>query len=168
MKAPAMVSQQQYDHLPLSEESCEASSAEKGFRRSSGPSLSRYTKIAALIGAAVVGLVAVFALGYASGYRSGGNTSEAPPAQTPAAEASSNCTEPLIRKEWRSLSKEEKKGYLDAFQCFIDSPSQLGMNGSLYDDFSWAHNLVAHSSEDFFLEHAIHEIDLTITRCSSW
>ncbi|KAH6695254.1 hypothetical protein F5X68DRAFT_186745 [Plectosphaerella plurivora] len=50
------------------------------------------------------------------------------------------------RKEWRSLSTEEKKDYLDAFQCMIDSPSAIGLNGSLYNDMSWVHNLIAHST----------------------
>ncbi|KAK0388453.1 hypothetical protein NLU13_4697 [Sarocladium strictum] len=136
-----MASQQQYAHVPSSEDKYDAGSAEKASRRPPGPSVSRYTKIAALIASAIVALVAAFALGYASGYRTSDDA-----IANPTVQASSNCTEPLIRKEWRSLSRDEKKNYLEAFQCFIDSPSHLGMNGSLYDDFSWAHNLVAHSN----------------------
>jgi hypothetical protein len=154
------VSQQQYAQVPLTEDSFEAEKGEKNPRRPEKSSLSKYTIIASLIAAALVALVAVFALGFASGYRSGGGALEAP-ASSP--QRSSNCTEPLIRKEWRSLSKEEKKSYLDAFQCFIDSPSQLGMNGSLYDDFSWAHNLVAHSSESSPLfEQVLNRFELRI------
>lgn len=144
MGVTVMASQQQYTHVPSSEEGLPYG-FEKQPSRSSRISVSSFTKIAALVGGAFVSLVAVFALGYASGYKYNG--SGISPGGSDALSASNgNCTEPLVRQEWRSLSKKQKKSYLDAFQCFIDSPSQLGMNGSLYNDFSWAHNLVAHSS----------------------
>ena len=135
-----MASQQRYAHVPTSEEGL-PHALEKESKTSPKLSVSSFTRIAALIGCAFVGIVAAFAFGYASGYKYGGSGISPQSSQT-----LSNCTQPLIRQEWRSLSKKQKKSYLDAFQCFIDSPSQLGMNGSLYDDFSWAHNLVAHSS----------------------
>lgn len=99
---------------------------------------SKFTRTAALIAALFFAAVTLLAIGYVVGL----DSHIAAPQPSP----SSNCTQPDVRKEWRSLSDAEKKDYLDAFQCFIDSPSRLGMNGSLYDDFSWVHNLVAHGS----------------------
>ncbi|KAH8178615.1 common central domain of tyrosinase domain-containing protein [Sarocladium implicatum] len=138
-----MASQPQYTNVPTSEDDLQYG-LEKQSRRSQSISISSFTKIGALIGGVLVSVVASFAFGYASGYRHSGSVIS--PGGSNSSLASTNCTEPLIRQEWRSLSKKQKKSYLDAFQCFIDSPSQLGMNGSLYDDFSWAHNLVAHSN----------------------
>lgn len=62
-----------------------------------------------------------------------------------------HCETPYYRREWRSLSKDEKKGYMDAVQCMIDAPSVLGHNGSLVDDFAWAHNRVANGSKCLLL-----------------
>lgn len=103
-------------------------------------------KVLALICTFIGGGIIVFALGYTAGYHD-----NAEPQPDGAFNTSSNaigaCTSPYYRREWRSLSEEEKQNYLDAFQCFIDSPSVLGFNGSLYNDFAWAHNRVARGSE---------------------
>ena len=49
------------------------------------------------------------------------------------------CKDVSIRREWRTLSKVEKKDYIDSVQCLRETPSMLGLNQSLYDDFPWAH-----------------------------
>jgi hypothetical protein len=103
-------------------------------------------RILALICTVIGGSIIIFAFGYTAGYHDNSG-----PQPDGAFSASSNavgaCTSPYYRREWRSLSEEEKQSYLDAFQCFIDSPSVLGFNGSLYNDFAWAHNRVAQGSE---------------------
>jgi tyrosinase len=108
-----------------------------------------WPRLVGLICATIVGVSLIFGLGFVSGYDHGTQLTLTP-ASTPLAPSSKvetgNCTEPYFRREWRSLADEEKKAYLDAVQCFIDSPSVMGKNGTLYDDFSWVHNLVAHSS----------------------
>ena len=52
---------------------------------------------------------------------------------------SSDCPNPPTRREWRSLSRDEKQDYLTAVQCLREKPSRLGLNQSLYDDFPWVH-----------------------------
>jgi tyrosinase len=112
---------------------------------------SRWLRLWGLIGAAFVTALVVFGLGYMSGYdqRSmDGSASASTSLDNEAADKATagNCTEPYFRREWRSLSDKDKKAYLDAVKCFVDSPSAMGKNGTLYDDFSWVHNLIAHSS----------------------
>ena len=71
-------------------------------------------------------------------------------AQAPISSSSKNsksCTEPRIRREWRSLSKAEKSNYLSAVKCLAETPSRLRSNGTVYDDFPWAHSHVAHISK---------------------
>ena len=51
-----------------------------------------------------------------------------------------NCTHPIIRREWRSLSDADKSDYIAAVQCLRDSPSRLGLNQTLYDDFPYIHS----------------------------
>lgn len=147
-----------YDNLPTSEECSEAGLMD-GTKRRSAPSSSgrsrpsRLGLIAVVVGAAVIGVLGSFALGYAAA--SGGltrgewnGTSGAAGAATPESELPPpTCKNLTYRREWRSFSVDEKKGYIAAFQCLIDSPSMMGLNGSLYNDLSWVHNLVAHSSE---------------------
>ena len=55
---------------------------------------------------------------------------------------SSKCTNPPTRREWRSLSGLEKKNYIDAVQCLRRTPSKLGLNQTLYDDFPYVHSRV--------------------------
>ena len=54
--------------------------------------------------------------------------------------ASTTCTNPHIRREWRDLSDAEKSDYIEAVQCLRSSPSRLGLNQTLYDDFPYAHS----------------------------
>lgn len=143
----AQSSTQAYDHVPTSDAEASSDSGlllgEKRLQVPTERPWWKFVKIAGLICATVLGVLGIFALGYTSGYH---EAAEFPSIAT-AGQASSTCTKPYFRREWRSLSTDEKKEYMDAFQCFIDSPSVLGLNGSLYNDFSWVHNLIAHSSE---------------------
>lgn len=52
------------------------------------------------------------------------------------------CRKPPDRREWRELSEEQKRNYLDAVLCLKKTPLQLNMTQSLYDDFPWVHALV--------------------------
>lgn len=63
---------------------------------------------------------------------------------------SSNCHHPVIRREWRSLSVEEKDDYLDAVRCLRDIPSRIGQSQSLYDDFPWIHYRIGDYCESLF------------------
>lgn len=54
--------------------------------------------------------------------------------------ASTACTNPVIRREWRSLSNAEKSDYIGAVQCLRSSPSRSGLNQTLYDDFPYVHS----------------------------
>ncbi|KAH7137019.1 hypothetical protein B0J13DRAFT_587135 [Dactylonectria estremocensis] len=53
------------------------------------------------------------------------------------------CTNPLIRKEWRTLNTKEKHEYIDAVKCLASKPSQTGniYEGakSRFDDFQATH-----------------------------
>lgn len=51
----------------------------------------------------------------------------------------SACNRPQYRREWRSLSYGEKHDYIQAVQCLTQTPSRLGQNQSLYDDFPYVH-----------------------------
>lgn len=51
----------------------------------------------------------------------------------------SDCLEPSLRREWRSLNTLEKQEYLQSVQCLREKPSRFGRNQSLYDDFPWTH-----------------------------
>ena len=53
---------------------------------------------------------------------------------------STACTDPVIRREWRDLSDVEKGDYIAAVQCLRNSPSRLGLNQTLYDDFPYVHS----------------------------
>ena len=50
-----------------------------------------------------------------------------------------SCKNTTVRHEWRSLSRSEQHGYLQAVQCLRNVPSRLGLNQTLYDDFSYVH-----------------------------
>jgi hypothetical protein len=141
--------QPQYDHLPESEGSFDSDllMEKRGQSLSRRKSCWQIVKIAALISTAIITVVVVFALGYASGSRGYSQTESTSHNHTTQEVKTNVCKDPYMRKEWRSLSTEEKQDYLNAFQCFIDKPSMLGMNGSLYNDFSFVHNLIAHSSK---------------------
>ncbi|KAI5842479.1 hypothetical protein DFP73DRAFT_515115 [Morchella snyderi] len=55
---------------------------------------------------------------------------------------SNRCREPIVRKEWRSLTKNEKKKYLAAVQCLAKKKSTGAVSGadSIYDDFQGVHS----------------------------
>ncbi|KAM0795969.1 hypothetical protein BDR22DRAFT_893659 [Usnea florida] len=71
--------------------------------------------------------------------------------------ASSNlCKEPPIRREWRSLTLDEKSEFIQAVNCLSTKPSRWGMNGTLYDDFALLHGSIGswcHRSASFFPWH---------------
>ena len=50
------------------------------------------------------------------------------------------CMDPVIRREWRDLNDAEKGEYIAAVQCLRRSPSRLGLNQTLYDDFPYVHS----------------------------
>ena len=50
------------------------------------------------------------------------------------------CTNTVMRREWRDLSDVEKSEYIEAVQCLRSSPSKLGLNQTLYDDFPYVHS----------------------------
>lgn len=56
------------------------------------------------------------------------------------------CENPSVRREWRSLSQDEKQNYIDAVNCLAKLPSIIRENGTLYDDFPWVHNQISHMS----------------------
>ncbi|KAF4637011.1 hypothetical protein G7Y89_g1074 [Cudoniella acicularis] len=71
-------------------------------------------------------------------------------------EVKTSCSQPSIRREWRSLSRAEKKNYINAVKCLGRTPSRLTPNGTLYDDFPWAHAQVSggtHGSAAFYPWH---------------
>ncbi|PQE17834.1 di-copper centre protein [Rutstroemia sp. NJR-2017a WRK4] len=69
---------------------------------------------------------------------------------------SSTCSSPPIRREWRTLSSNAKKEYIDAVQCLTTRPSKVRNNGSLYDDFPFVHQQTAptaHAAASFLPWH---------------
>ncbi|KAH8809364.1 putative tyrosinase [Xylogone sp. PMI_703] len=66
------------------------------------------------------------------------------------------CRNPVVRKEWRVLSYEERQEYYRAVKCLATRPSRLGLNGTVYDDFAWVHTLSSeqtHNSSTFMPWH---------------
>jgi hypothetical protein len=61
---------------------------------------------------------------------------------------SSTCLSPPIRREWRTLSTNAKKDYIDAVQCLTNRPSKVRNNGSLYDDFPFVHQQTAPTGKE--------------------
>jgi len=79
----------------------------------------------------------------------------------------SSCVSPPIRREWRTLNTAAKREYIEAVQCLATKPSQVGGNGSLYDDFPWIHQQTAptaHGAASFFPWHRyfIHVYELAL------
>lgn len=72
-----------------------------------------------------------------------------PPTSTSGAHADGNssCTNPSLRREWRSLSRQNKLAYLDAVNCLARTPSVLRDIGTVYDDFPWVHYQMAPHSK---------------------
>ncbi|KAI1662918.1 Di-copper centre-containing protein [Daldinia decipiens] len=50
------------------------------------------------------------------------------------------CENPTVRKEWRSLSADERDSYISAVHCLAKQPSKLGLSTTQYDDFPFVHN----------------------------
>lgn len=68
----------------------------------------------------------------------------------------SQCQQPTIRREWRTLDPTEQHAYLDAVNCLRAHPSRLGLNHTLYDDFPWVHSQIgeySHESAAFLAWH---------------
>lgn len=49
------------------------------------------------------------------------------------------CEHPPLRREWRSLTTEEKAEFVRGVKTLAQTPSQWRNNGTLYDDFSILH-----------------------------
>ncbi|PVI05329.1 Di-copper centre-containing protein [Periconia macrospinosa] len=49
------------------------------------------------------------------------------------------CTNPVKRVEFRTLDAATRKQYTDAVMCLSTKPSSIGLNTSLYDDFTYVH-----------------------------
>ena len=49
------------------------------------------------------------------------------------------CTKPVKRVEFRTLDNAARKQYTDAVVCLTTKPSVLGLNTTLYDDFTYVH-----------------------------
>ncbi|KAK8070195.1 hypothetical protein PG994_006811 [Apiospora phragmitis] len=54
-------------------------------------------------------------------------------------QADTSCTNPVKRAEWRTLSTEVQKQYVDAVLCLKTKPSGMGLNTTRYDDFPYVH-----------------------------
>ena len=52
-----------------------------------------------------------------------------------------------MRREWRSFTSDEKMEYVAAVKCLATIPSSIGLNGTLYDDFSWLHRNIGQYCE---------------------
>ncbi|CAD6442792.1 2d33d938-1230-4a59-9b30-9b90f88d4d87 [Sclerotinia trifoliorum] len=63
-------------------------------------------------------------------------------------EKSPSCKNPIVRREWRTLSVTEKHTYLKAVQCLWEQPSRIGLNHSLYEDFPWVHSRMGNFSHN--------------------
>ncbi|KAF2666152.1 Di-copper centre-containing protein [Microthyrium microscopicum] len=64
-------------------------------------------------------------------------------AEQPKTPAQAGCTNPRIRKEWRSLTVDERKGFTTAVNCLMNKPSKFKKYYPLvetrYDDFVALH-----------------------------
>jgi tyrosinase len=58
----------------------------------------------------------------------------------------SGCTNPVKRVEFRSLDNAARKLYTDAVKCLTTKPSMLGLNTTLYDDFTYVHTQLSSDS----------------------
>jgi tyrosinase len=75
-----------------------------------------------------------------------------------AAKAAAKCTNPQVRPEWRSMSDQNKKAYVNAVKCLMGKPARTKLAGvkSRYDDLVAAHqqmNAVIHNVGQFLPWH---------------
>ena len=63
-------------------------------------------------------------------------------------ELSNACKHPVLRREWRSLSKADKRDYIQSVKCLKTLPSRLHLNQTVYDDFPWIHKHFGEYSHD--------------------
>ncbi|CCC12936.1 unnamed protein product [Sordaria macrospora k-hell] len=80
-----------------------------------------------------------------------------------------------VRKEWRNLSKSERRDYLKAFKCILDTPSSLPAGEvpgalSAYDDFIYLHlnvTPIIHNTGTFLPWHRyyIHGFERALQKC---
>ena len=55
--------------------------------------------------------------------------------------ATQTCAKQTVRREWRTISSDEKQSYIDAVKCLMKVPSAATTHTkSLHDDFSHVHN----------------------------
>jgi tyrosinase len=78
-------------------------------------------------------------------------------AATISRQADNTCSNPAQRVEWRTISAEIRKQYIDAVLCLKTKPSGIGLDTSRYDDFPYVHTKLDKSSElfDMFSCHAL-------------
>lgn len=78
-------------------------------------------------------------------------------AATISRQADSTCSDPVQRVEWRTMSAETRKQYIDAVLCLKTKPSGIGLDTSRYDDFPYVHTKLDKSSEllDLFSFHTL-------------
>ncbi|KAJ3183040.1 hypothetical protein HDU87_007462 [Geranomyces variabilis] len=95
-----------------------------------------------------------------AGFAAAQNSS--PTAPLSAASGIGKCTAPVVRREFRQLSDDQKQSFIDANLCLRDpnrSPSVLGPeigSPSLYDDLVWVHSTGApltHNAASFLPWH---------------
>ncbi|KAK0118659.1 hypothetical protein ONS95_007540 [Cadophora gregata] len=82
----------------------------------------------------------------------------------------SNCTNPTVRKEWRTLSRDEQISYVNAVNCLTTKPSRIGLSSPLYDDFPYVHNQLnndIHSVASFLPWHRyfVHVYETALKEC---
>lgn len=52
------------------------------------------------------------------------------------------CTNPYVRREWRSLTSEERLEFIRAVNLLAEVPSEWRENGTIYDDFAILHGSI--------------------------
>ncbi|KDN41476.1 hypothetical protein RSAG8_07426, partial [Rhizoctonia solani AG-8 WAC10335] len=63
------------------------------------------------------------------------------------------CTDPLIRREWSTLSQEKRDSFHKAVKCLQDMPSMVesdGVSKTRYDDYSYVHFTINQTSTAAF------------------
>lgn len=64
-------------------------------------------------------------------------------------QAGDACANPAKRVEWRTMTPEVQKQYVDAVLCLKTKPSGMGLNTSRYDDFPYVHTKLDNTSSCF-------------------